>query len=38
MPGGIILHLCTTNDGHMMYGSWEMECDTIFVNLGHVLH
>ena len=21
----IILHLCTTNDDHMMYGSWDME-------------
>ena len=26
MPGDIIiLHLCTTNDNHMMYGSWDME-------------
>ena len=25
-PGDIIiLHLCTTNDNHMMYGSWNME-------------
>ena len=25
-PGDIIvLHLCTTNDSHMMYGSWDME-------------
>ena len=23
----IILHLCTTNDNHMMNGSWDMECD-----------
>ena len=22
-----ILHLCTTNDDHMMYGSWDMECN-----------
>ena len=26
-PGDIILQLCTTNDDHMMYGSWDMECD-----------
>ena len=25
-PGGnIILHKCTINDNHMMYGSWDME-------------
>ena len=23
----IILHLCTTNDIHIMYGSWIMERD-----------
>ena len=23
----IILHMCTINDNHMMYGSWDMECD-----------
>ena len=23
----IILHLCTTNENHMMYGSWNLECD-----------
>ena len=23
----IILHLCTTNDNHMMYGSWDMKHD-----------
>ena len=22
----IILHMCTKNDNHMMYGSWDMEC------------
>ena len=28
MPGDIIiLHMCTINDNHMMYGSWDMECD-----------
>ena len=23
----IILQVCTTNDSHMMYGSWDMECN-----------
>ena len=23
----IILHMCTRNDNHMMYGSWDMELD-----------
>ena len=23
----IILHMCTIHDNHMMYGSWDMECD-----------
>ena len=23
----IILHTCTINDNHMMYGSWDMKCD-----------
>ena len=31
----IILLLCTTNDGHMMYGSWDTECDRIFLILYH---
>ena len=27
LPGNIIiLHLCATNDDHMMYYSWDMEC------------
>ena len=27
-PGDIIiLYMCTINDNHMMYGSWDMECD-----------
>ena len=27
-PGDIlILHMCTINDNHMMYGSWDMECN-----------
>ena len=39
-PGDIIiLHMCTINDNHMMYGSWDMECviDRIFVILDHFL-
>ena len=27
IPADIILHLFTTNDDHMVYGSWDMECD-----------
>ena len=27
IPQDIILHLCTTNDNYMMYGSWDMECN-----------
>ena len=23
----IILHLCTTNENHMMYGSWDTKCN-----------
>ena len=31
MPGDIlILHSCITNDNHMMYASWDMDCETIF--------
>ena len=27
-PGDIIiLYICTINDNHVMYGSWDMECD-----------
>ena len=27
-PGDIIiLHTCTINDNHMMYGSWDMKCE-----------
>ena len=26
----IILQLCTINDSHMMYGSWDMECNGQF--------
>ena len=32
----IILFLCITNDDHMMYSSWDMECDRIFVTLSHL--
>ena len=28
----IILHMCTINVNHMMYGSWEMEHDTEFLS------
>ena len=29
-PGDIIiLHMCTINDNHMMYGSWDMEHDRL---------
>ena len=31
----IILHLQTTNDDHMMYGSWDMEWDGIFIILDY---
>ena len=37
-PGNIIiLHMCTINEDHMMYGSWDMECDrqNCVVILGH---
>ena len=32
----IIFHMCTTNDNHMMYGSWDMEHVTnrIFCHFG----
>ena len=23
----IVLHMCTINDNHIMYGSWDMECN-----------
>ena len=33
----IILHICTINDNHMMYGSWDIECnrENFFVILDH---
>ena len=38
MPGDIIiLHLCTTNDNHVMYGSWYMEHGRIFCRFGYFL-
>ena len=34
----IILHICTINDNHMMYGSWNMERNTQnFLILDHFL-
>ena len=40
-PGDIvILHICTINDNHMIYGFWDVEhvMDRIFVILDHILH
>ena len=36
----IILHLCTINDNHIMYGSWDMKSykQKFFVIFGHFLH
>ena len=34
LPGNIIiLHLCATNDDHMMYDSWDMECNRLKIFL-----
>ena len=34
-PGYItLLHMCTINKDHMMYGSSDMECDRIFSHFG----
>ena len=30
----IILHMCTINYNHMMYGSWDIECNRIFCHFG----
>ena len=30
----IILHMCTINGNHMMYGSWYMECDRMSCHFG----
>ena len=32
LPGHIILHLCTTNDDHMMYGYWDIKHQIIFLS------
>ena len=32
-PGDIILHMCTINEDHMMYGSWDMKLNSLFVCL-----
>ena len=32
-----ILHMCTINENHMMYGYWDMECDRQNFLLGHCL-
>ena len=38
-PGDIItLHMCTINDNHMMYGSWNMERDRQFFVILDRLH
>ena len=40
-PGDNILHLCTTNDNHMMYGLWflryQVQQTEFFVILGYFL-
>ena len=35
----ITLHMCNKNDNHMIYGSWDMECEgqNCFVILDHFL-
>ena len=35
----IILHKCTINDNHIIYGSWDINCNRpiFFVILGHFL-
>ena len=39
LPGDIILHRCNINYNHMMYGSWDTECNRqFFVILDHLLH
>ena len=37
MPRDIILHLCTRNDDHMVYGSWDIKPKQteLFVILGY---
>ena len=37
IPGDIIiLHMCTINDHHMMYGSWNIETNRFFVILDQL--
>ena len=37
-PGDIILQMCTINGSHMIYGSWDMECNgRIFIILDQFL-
>ena len=39
-PGHIIIsHICTINENHMMYASWDMKCNRhFFVIFNHFLH
>ena len=38
IPGNIIIsHMCTINNIHMMYGSWDTECDREFFILDQIL-
>ena len=38
-PRDIILHLCSTNDNHMMHGSWDMECNKqIFLSFWAIFY
>ena len=38
MSGDIILHMCTINENHVMYGSWDMEHNRhFFLILDHFL-
>ena len=38
-PGDVILHKCTINGNHEIYGSWDMKCNwhNFLVILGHFL-
>ena len=33
----ITLHMCTKNHNHMMYASWDMECNRQFLHFGPFL-
>ena len=38
-PTDIILHLCSTNDNHMMHGSWDTECNKqIFLSFWAIFY